>query len=186
LKFVVGFVGLLASGKTTAARFAARALECRAFALGDEVRLALKKKKTRVTREALQKLSAREKAKRGNGVWARRLVARIRKTGARIAVVEGFRNLDEVRVFRRAFRKKFVLIAVTAPVELRYHRAKRRMRESERVASLAAFKKSEAFEAKGAGWGIAACVAEADEEIKNSGSACGLRNRVEGRVKRLK
>lgn len=186
MKLVLGFVGLLASGKTTAARHAAKLLRCRAFALGDEVRFALKKKKQKITRETLQNLSAREKARHGNGVWARRLVARIKKTKAKAAVVEGFRNLDEVRVFRRAFRKRFTLVAVTAPVELRFKRAKKRMRESERVASLAAFKKSETLEAKGAGWGITRVIAAADEEIDNSGSACGLRKKVERIVKRLK
>jgi dephospho-CoA kinase len=184
-RLVLGFAGFFASGKTTAARFAARALGCATFALGDEVRRALRAKGKRVTREALQALSAAEKKKFGAGVWARRLAARIRKSKAQIAVVEGFRNLDEVRVFRRAFGKRFVLVAVTAPIELRYSRAKRRMRESERVASLAAFKRSEAREARGAGWGIAECVATADFEIKNRGSEAALRAKVDALVSRL-
>ncbi len=178
MKLVLGFTGFFASGKSTAARYAGRILKCPTFALGDEVRLALRERKRRVTREALQELSAAEKAKHGNGVWAKRLVARINKTKAKTTVVEGFRNLDEVRVFRRAFKKKFVLIAVTAPIDVRYRRAKRRMRESERVASLAAFKKSEAREAKGAGWGITECIAYADKEIKNSGNEVELRKKI--------
>jgi dephospho-CoA kinase len=184
MKLVVGFAGLLASGKSTAAHYAAKTLRCRVYSLGDEVRIALRKKKVKVTREALQALSALEKKKRGNGVWAKRLVARIKKTKAEFAVVEGFRNNDEVRVFRRAFRKKFVLIAVTAPVGLRFARAKSRMRESEKTSSLTAFKKSEALEAKGAGWGINAVVRGADLKIDNSGSARSLRAKVERAVKR--
>ncbi len=182
---IVGFVGLLASGKSTAAHYAARLLKCKAHSLGDEVRLALRKKKIKVTREALQTLSAAEKRKHGNGVWARRLVARINKTKAGFAVVEGFRNLDEVRVLRRAFHKKFILVAVTAPIELRFKRAKKRMRESEKTQSLAAFKKSEALEVKGKSWGITRCIADADEKIDNSHSACGFRKRIETLVKRL-
>ena len=150
------------------------------------MRFALKKKKRKITRQALQQLSAEEKKKFGDDVWAKRLVARIKKSGARIAVVEGFRNLSEVRVFRRAFKKKFVLIAITAPIEVRYRRAKRRMRENERVASLAAFKRSEAREARGASWGIAECVADADAGISNSGSEAQLKKKVAALVKRLR
>lgn len=186
MKLVVGFVGLLASGKSTAAQHAAKILKCRAYALGDEVRRALKKKKMKVTREALQALGVSERKKFGSGIWAKRLVARITKTSAAAAVVEGFRNAEEVREFRKAFGKTFVLIAVTAPVELRFERAKRRMRESERVTSLAAFKKSEAAEPRGAaGGGIAACIAKADYKIVNAGSARGFRKRIEWLVKRL-
>ncbi|MFH0974119.1 MAG: AAA family ATPase [Candidatus Micrarchaeota archaeon] len=185
MKLVLGFAGLFASGKSTAARYAAKTLRCRAFSLGDEVRFALKKKNRVVTREALQELSTEEKKKFGDGIWAKRLVARIKKAKAKTAVVEGFRNLDEVRVFRRAF-KKFVLIAVTAPIGARYRRAKRRMRENERVASLAAFKRSEAREAKGAGWGIAECVADADLKTSNTGSEAQLKKKVAALAKRVR
>ncbi|MEM0475309.1 MAG: AAA family ATPase [Candidatus Norongarragalinales archaeon] len=183
---ILGFAGLFASGKTTAAEHAARLLHCSVYSLGDEVRLALKKKKQKITREALQALSAEEKKKFGNGIWARRLAARIKKTDAKYAVVEGFRNLDEVRVFRSAFGKNFFLIAVTAPIELRYRRAKLRKRECEKTSSLAAFKKSESLEAKGEGWGIKNVNAAADYEIDNSGSTRDLLEKVERAVKRAR
>lgn len=187
-ELVLGFTGLLASGKSTAARFASRSIKCKSFALGDEVRFALRAKRKKVTREALQELSAAEKREFGAGVWAERLVARIRKTKANVAVVEGFRNAAEIRVLKRAFKKKFVLIAVTAPLRVRYARAKRRMRESERVASLAAFERSERIEAKSAsaGWGIAECIARANYEIKNSGSESELRKSIAAAIKRLR
>ncbi len=185
MKKIFGFVGLLASGKSTAANYAARFLKCKTYSLGDEVRLALKKKKIKITREALQTLSAQEKRRRGNGVWAKKLVARILKNKAEFAVVEGFRNPEEVRVFRNAFKKKFVLVAVTAPVEVRFKRAKKRMRENEKTSSLAAFKRSEALEARGAGWGISNAIAGADAKIGNSGSARELGKKVGLLAKRL-
>ncbi len=60
----------------------------------------------------------------GGGVFVRALMLRARASKARVVVLEGIRKKAELKEFRRFPRAK--LVYITAPVVLRWQRAKRR------------------------------------------------------------
>lgn len=141
---IIGLTGGYASGKDTVAEyFTQRGFEY--ISLSDFVREECRDRNVDITRDNLIKTANNLRAKYGE--WILGKMARLKIDSKKNYVVVSFRNPGEVRELRKL--PHFTLVNVTAPVELRYERAKARNREQEHIESLKAFIKSEERELKG-------------------------------------
>jgi dephospho-CoA kinase len=110
----------------------------------------------------------------GPDILARRTWDRIK--GA--SVIDSIRNAKEIEFFRS--REGFILIAVDAPIEIRFRRARARGRD-ESAATLEEFRRKEEEEMAGndSAQQLARCMALADRLIVNDGTVEDLRRAVE-------
>lgn len=186
-KKAFGLTGFICSGKGVAARVIQRTLKATRFSLGDEVRAVIRARGERVTRERLQETSHAFRKRFGQEIWAKRVIKRINKSRTRFFVVDDFRNLSEVKEFKKAFGKNFVLIAVTAPLRTRFKHAVARAREGEKK-SFREFKEVDAREHAGGGFGfeIDSCIKCADYKVSNNSSRAAFEEKMAALIKKIK
>jgi dephospho-CoA kinase len=141
---ILGFTGGYASGKDTVAKyFLDRGFKY--ISLSDFIREEMRERNIEITRDNLIKTANDLRAKYGEWILAK--MARERIESDKNYVVVSIRNPGEVRELRKIHG--FKLINVTAPIALRYERAKARNREKEHIGTLEEFRKSEERELKG-------------------------------------
>jgi dephospho-CoA kinase len=170
---LIGLTGTNGAGKgETAAFFKARGY---AYAsLSDILRDELRARGLEATRDNLIRAGNELRAAFGPDILARRTMDRV--TGP--TVIDSIRNMLEVAYFRT--RKDFVLLALDAPVELRFGRVAARGRD-ESAATLEEFRKKEEEERAGgaAAQQLEACMAAADYLVWNDGTIEDLRRKLE-------
>ncbi len=177
---ILGLTGTNGSGKTTLADL----LKSAGFyylSLSDEIRAELERASLPPTRENLIACGNRLRREFGRDVLAVRTRARV--SPERNYIVDSIRHPDEVRALRAL--PDFHLIAVEAPLELRYQRA--RDRGDARVpASFEQFVALEQQELAGVdpeAQNLRACAALADAVIVNDGSLEAFRQRAEAVIR---
>jgi dephospho-CoA kinase len=121
---LIGLTSRNAAGKDKVARYLVEHHEFGYFSLSDILRKELKKKGLPITRENLTAEGNAQRQAKGAGVLAEMALTELE--GVKAAVVVSIRNPGEVDALRR--RDDFILIAVDAPIQLRYERAKARSR----------------------------------------------------------
>jgi len=176
---IIGLTGTNASGKSTVAKYLVR----KGFAyysLSDELRTRLKKRKISATRENLIEAGKYYRKKHGKGYLAAVVSKKIKKK----AVVDSIRNLGEVSELRKL--KGFILIAVDAPVKIRFQRAKKRMssRDQKTFREFVAKEKKELY-GKGAEQQIAACMKKADIKIDTREGYKKLYKKVDDTLRKI-
>ena len=116
---IIGLTGSYGAGKGEVADYLVKnGFEY--FSLSDEIREVLMGRGMNPTRDNLISAGNELRAKFGAGYWAERVARKIKKS----CVVDSIRNPLEVEVLRR--KDSFVLVAITAPAELRFERSKER------------------------------------------------------------
>ncbi len=144
------------------------------FSLSDEIRAELRKKGKPLTRNHLIAMGNALRLRFGADILARRVMRKVKGK----AVIDSIRNLREVAYFRR--QKNFILVAVDAPVELRYKRVRRRGR-AESASTLEEFmaKEKEEMTGRPSEQQLRRVMAKADVMIINDGTRAALRQKVE-------
>jgi len=171
---LVGLTGTNSAGKGEVAAY----LKSRGYAfhsLSDVLREELAARGLEASRDNLISVGNELRAAFGADILARRIMDRL---AAGPAVIDSIRNTREVEFFRGT--GDFVLLAVDAPIELRFERARSRGR-NESAATLEEFRSKEQAEMDG-GEGrqqLRECMAMADRLIVNDGSLDDLRRKVE-------
>ncbi len=173
VRVVIGLTGPNAAGKGEAAAY----LEGRGFrahSLSDVVREEAAARGLPPTREHLIRIGNVIRREEGPGALARRIVGRL---GSR-DVVDSIRNPAEVEVLRGV--PDFLLVGVTAPVELRFSRSLGRARPGDPL-TLEEFVAREAQEnsADPDGQQLAATFHLADRVVENSGRLADLHRALE-------
>lgn len=161
---LIGLTGTNGAGKGTAAGFF-RQNGYAYFSLSDLIREGLAKRGQEATRDNLIKMGNHLRQSYGSDVLARRILKKIQRK----SVIDSIRNPQEVELLRR--QENFILLAIEAPVELRYERVKKRGR-NESASSLQEFRRKEAEEMTGQerGQQLQTCLQMADQTIINDGS----------------
>ncbi len=150
---VLGFTGTFAAGKDTAISIIASKFGTGIFQVStsDLVREETTRRGLSLQRENLRVVSNDMRQKHGSGVFGKMTVQRIKQRPEKqVFLVSGIRTVGEVSELRKEFGKDFHLIAIDAPIEVRYQRVKQRARAGEHVLSFEEFKQSEEKEMKGA------------------------------------
>lgn len=171
---IFGLCGQPASGKDTAADF----FTARGYihiSTGDLLRNEMHKAGIPVDRAHMSEFAAKAKKERGYGYLAELAVAAIQDDDAMqarpAAIVSGLRAGLEIDMLRSSFGPAFKLLAIDAPLETRYARAKKRNRPGDDI-SFEVFKAQEERERASATGAqeVDKVISMADVVIDNSGS----------------
>lgn len=170
---LVGLTGTNGAGKGEVAAYLGR----KGYAylsLSDVLREELAARGLPASRDNLIAAGNELRERFGAGVLAERTLAKVLGP----TVIDSIRNPAEVERLRR--RPGFLLIAVDAPVEVRFERARARGRD-ESAATLEEFQAKEALELSGGANGqqLERCMAMADRRIANDGTLEELWRKVE-------
>lgn len=163
---IIGITGYFAAGKGEAADYLHTKHGFIKRGYGDMIRAELRMAGVALGRDAEYHHANVQRAKHGFGYWSKKIVDSI-KPGEKV-VVEGIRNPGELDELASA--DDFHLIAITAPLELRFERMLARQKEGD-PSTLEELKEKEAREAQSkdpAKQNIAACVEKAEFEVDNS------------------
>ncbi|MGB9836746.1 MAG: AAA family ATPase [Candidatus Saccharicenans sp.] len=170
---LVGLTGTNGAGKGEVARFLLK----KGFdyvSLSDVIREELKNRGLEASRDNLIACGNELRERFGPAELARRAAAKI----SRPTVIDSIRNLREIEYLRQL--GDFVLVAVDAPVEIRFERVMRRGR-NESVCSLEDFRAKEELEKNNGETGqqLAACLEAADVLIINDSTLEELWQKLE-------
>ncbi len=127
---IIGLTGTIASGKGVVSDY----FKEKGFvyiSLSNELRQIAKEKKIELTRGNLQNLGNELRAEFGGGVLAQKAVDIIKSQKYSKVVIDGIRNPAEVKELQKL--KNFFLVAVDAPLKLRFDRMVKRNRESDPI-----------------------------------------------------
>ncbi|MBI4161516.1 MAG: dephospho-CoA kinase [Acidobacteria bacterium] len=169
----VGLTGPNASGKGEAAA-CLEGLGFRRHSLADVVRREAARRGLDPGRENLIRIGNEMRAAEGWGVLARRILPDL---GGR-DVIDSIRHPAEVEVLRSLDR--FLLLAIEAPVEMRFDRTRRRARPGDAL-TLEEFRRTEDREVSGTASGsqrIAECIRVADARVCNDGGLDRFHRRI--------
>jgi len=144
------------------------------FSLSDLIREELRKIGKEETRNNLIKMGNELREKGGHDILARLVMKKVKDK----SVIDSIRNPREVEYLRA--QKDFILLAVDAPVDLRYERAQQRGR-AESASTLEEFIKKEAEEMtdRVQGQQLHNCMKMADFLVINDGSLKDLHRKLE-------
>ena len=172
---IIGVTGTIASGKGEIVNY----LKNKGFeyyVYSDILREVAKQRNIEPTRENLQKLGTDIKKRTKNwGILSKKIIEKIKTDKA---VVDGIRNLDEIREFRK--RGGFYLIGINATQRLRYSRIMKRNRKGD-PKTFKGFKKLDNLENRGKtkGQETNKCLKMVDFLVINDGSLEDLRKKID-------
>jgi len=161
---LIGLTGTNGSGKGEAGTFF-KAHGYSYFSLSDIIRGELIQGRREITRDNLIQKGNKLREKHGADILARRVMDQV--TGK--SVIDSIRNLREIEYLRT--QEGFILLAIYAPVEIRYTRVTQRGRD-ESASSLQEFiaKEEEEMRQREKGQQLEACMRAADYRVTNEGS----------------
>ncbi len=170
---LIGLTGTNGSGKGEAAVYLKKKGYAY-FSLSDVIRNELHKDGKEDSRDNLIQKGNELRKKHGPDILARMVMEKVEGK----AVIDSIRNPSEVEYLRR--EKEFILLAIDAPVELRYERVKQRGRQ-ESVSTLEEFIKKEKEEMTDSekGQQLHSCMKMADFMIMNDGALEDLHLKLE-------
>ncbi|NOR15966.1 MAG: AAA family ATPase [Candidatus Aminicenantes bacterium] len=170
---LIGLTGTNAAGKGEAAAFFIEHGYVY-FSLSDLIREELQQKQLEITRDNLIKTGNRMREDFGPDILARRILERVKDD----SVIDSIRNPHEIQHLRS--HPNFVLLALDAPVEIRYERAQKRGR-NESAASLRAFihKESEEMTDQATAQQLKTCMQMANFTVINDGTLDDLQKQLE-------
>lgn len=170
---LIGLTGTNAAGKGEAAAYF-KQNGFAYFSLSDLIREELRNRGKEITRDNLIAAGNRLREECGPDILARRTLERVQSH----AVIDSIRNLHEIQYLRR--HPNFTLLALDAPVEIRFARAQHRGRD-ESARSLQAFiaKESEEMSDEATSQQLKTCMEAADFTVLNDGTLGDLHKKLE-------
>ena len=153
------------------------------YSLSDELREEVRKRKLPVMRSVLREVAHELRMKYGKGILAKLLSKKIlnesniSKDSNLVIVIDAIRNPEEVNIFKRKMKSNFLLLGLTAPIELLIDRLSKRARYDENKEVIAEKEKTRMMIIKelgkdepSYGHNIKKCINNADYIIDNSGT----------------
>jgi dephospho-CoA kinase len=169
---LIGLTGTNGAGKGEVAAFLATQGYA-VYSLSDVIREHLRKKRLEPSRDNMIAAGNALRRRYGADILARRAMRKVKGN----AVIDSIRTSREVAFLRK--QPGFILVAVEAPVELRFKRVRKRGR-TESASTLREFVIKEQEEMAGgqAGQQLRRCLATADVTIHNDGTLAELHKKV--------
>lgn len=180
---IIGLTGKNASGKGEAAAY----LKNKGFeyhSLSDVLREEATKRNIEHSRENLINLGNRLRNELGANYLAKKINQKIQSSHVEDFVVDSIRSPFEIEELRK--NKDFILVAVEAPIELRFERLLKRGRLGD-AATLEEFKIQEEKENLNnpAGQQLDKCISMADKKIVNDGKLEHLHQEINKLLKNM-
>ncbi|MBI2143815.1 AAA family ATPase [Candidatus Woesearchaeota archaeon] len=175
---ILGLTGTFAAGKGTVA-------ECligkgfQYYSLSDELRLLLREKGITPTRDNLIKAGNALRKRHGSGFLAELVLKRLKGApSVANSVVDSIRNPAEIASLREL--NGFFMVAVDAPVDIRYERARKRNTERDpKTFSEFLVQEKREMAGKSNEQQLAACLKEADFTVTNDADYKKLYKEIE-------
>jgi len=185
-RLILGITGTYSAGKDTLANYLVKTKGFTHHSLSDIIRDVAKERGVEQTRDNWIKIGNDLRSQFGVGELSKRLVKKIKANDEHKVVVTSIRNPGEIEAFREV-TKDFYMLALDAPIELRYERARERGNLADDV-SFEKFKNMEEQEmaTSGAGQQLGVCMSMADQTIVNDGDLGSLHVKVEKILEQLK
>ncbi|MCX9010360.1 MAG: dephospho-CoA kinase [Candidatus Methanoperedens sp.] len=177
---LIAFVGMPASGKSEAAAVARR-MNIPVINMGDVVREETAKRGLPPTDENIGGTGTRLRKEEGMDAVARRCIPKIRSLESPVAVIDGIRNIEEIKYFKKEFGEDFKLIAIESPFNTRFERVKKRAR-SDDMCSAGELKRRDEREKS---WGLDRAIKMADMTINNTIPLGEFREEIEKLLRTL-
>ena len=140
----------------------ARSLDYDVVRMGDVVRAEAKRQGITDTDKGVGGFADQERQLNGFDIWAKRSVTHVQSERT---IIDGSRGLDELEVFRQAFGKGVLLVAIHSSPASRYPRLKKRGRPD----APTSWTEFEARDRRELGWGLGNLIAMADVMLLNDG-----------------
>ena len=179
-KIIIGLVGEMGAGKTTATNYLKQKYGAVSFRFSDALRDVLNRLHLEHTRENLQTLSTFFRQNFGEDILSKILAEDVKKTDASLIITEGIRRPTDVTYLKAL--DNFFIVALNVDERARYERIVERSENPDDHS-----KTWEQFQAEGrqeAEQKIAEIAAEATETIDNNGSLENLYRQLDGLVTR--
>jgi len=170
---IIGLTGKSGSGKTEVCNYLKlKGFKC--YSLSDILREELKSRGQKISKENLINLGNQLREKFGSGILAKRV---IEKMNDEDLVIDSIRNPSEIKEFRK--KKDFILLGITAPLEVRYKRFQSKKKEDE--LSFEEFKRLEKTENSDlpSNQQLNKCLEMADVIIENEGTIEELHEKLD-------
>lgn len=171
---VMAFTGMPFSGKSEAVHIV-NELEIPVIRMGDLVWEEVKRQNLPLTDVNVGNIANSMRQKYGKDIWAKKTLEEIKKEiNSRLIIIDGIRNLEEIKTFKMELGNNFTLIAIIASDEIRYMRGLSRNRADD-TKDIDKMKERDLREIN---WGLKEVISSADIQIKNNGSIEEFRNNV--------
>jgi predicted RNA binding protein with dsRBD fold (UPF0201 family)/dephospho-CoA kinase len=177
---VIGFVGFPGSGKSEATAIA-QAEGFSPVAMGDAVRLHMRKLGIKQSEKNVGRIANKLRAEHGMDAIAKMCIPAIRSLKSQNVVIDGIRGIAEVSAFKNEFKHDFKLIAISAGPMIRYERVKGRSRPDDALR----FQRFEEKDDRELAWGLEEALGAAEYSIQNEGTLEELRQAVSNVLERL-
>jgi dephospho-CoA kinase len=143
---------------------------------GDILREEMRANNIAIDRVSMHNFVFKKRKERGGGYLVEEAIKRMKTD----SVISGFRNTAEIEILKSKFGKNFVLVAVKAPIGLRYKWAGKRGRIGDEI-SLKQFILQEKAERKGdsESFDVDAVISFADYSITNNHTTIELFQKVD-------
>lgn len=180
---IIGVTGTFASGKDTVSDYLVEKGFFH-FSLSDAIREECDKRGLPKDRDTLRRLANEMRAKEGYDILAKRAIEAIKKSAKKNVAVTSIRNQKEAEFLKK--QDNFILIAVDAPIEIRYERVKSRQREGDQI-DFEKFQEQEKMEmAAGKGkQNIGQIIQMADHKIINNGTLEEFYKKIDNLLKNI-
>lgn len=175
---IIGVTGYQCSGKSVASKIL-RKKGYRIYHMHDAVMEEVKKRGLEINAENMGRVAEEIRNTYSKGYIASRIVEKTRIN--RKACIDGIRDNHEVGIFRSAFGKKFVLIAVKSRKSTRFKRALERKRADDALTR----KEFEEKDRREKSWGLDEAIRIADYRIRNEGSLRELEGEIKKAIRKI-
>lgn len=184
---VIGLTGTMGSGKNTVKHFILRKFNCYHVTLSDVIRAEIEKKRGTLNRVTLQDIGNEMRQKYGNHILAMLAIEYLPRD-KEMVIVDGIRNPGEIEYLKNKFGKNFKLIAVDAPIEVRFERIRNRgdQKDPKTFEEFVDIDKRDKGNGEPVyGQHVAACIEIADFKIENNGAVERLEEKIDKVVKKI-
>lgn len=176
---VIGITGTIGAGKDTVAEYLMNKHDFVHYSLSDILRDKAAARGFEATRDNLAQIGNEIRTQHGTGELARRLVEKVNQAGDERVILTSIRTPGEVSILKKAWPRLYML-AVDAPIELRYERISKRGKRADEV-SFEQFKAQELreFATDGPGQQLGKTIDLADKTVNNDSSLDDLYKQVD-------
>ena len=178
---IIAFTGMPFSGKTEAVKIANN-MNIDVIRMGDIVWEEVKKKGLELNDKNVGFIANQMREEFGQNIWAIKTIEKIKSNYKNSTIIiDGIRNFNEIKTFKRNLTNDFTLIAIISTDENRHKRALSRGRKDDSKI-LNEIKKRDEREIS---WGIKDAIKLADYKISNNGSINDLNYEIKEIIKKF-
>ncbi len=179
---IIGFTGMPGSGKSDASLYLKEHHNFSIVNMGEVVRRTMNEKGIKITNESLRAFSGQLRDEMGRDATAKLTADFLLKLHGNICI-DGIRGPEEVAYFKKVLDgKRFYLIAITAPDDIRY----KRLAERGRYDDPHTLKGLKERDEKEKGFGVEAAMKMADIVISNTQSPTFFHEDLDKMIVKLK